>query len=171
MSIVAVKKVASILGRRRGFPAVVAGETGQAEATDFVAGRACRGIAATSGTAQRRHVCAIRWYQTLFHTLFLFHSPILEPDLYLRFVELQRGRDFDASRSRQVLIEMELLLQLSELLIREIRTTGIIKAARDSSQRADDAIHCSTGGSRVHRRARPCGRAATELDVGVCFCC
>lgn len=170
MSVIAITKVTSILGRRRGFPAVVAGETGQAEATDLVARRACRGIAAASGTAQRRHVCAIRWYQTLFHTLFLFHSPILEPDLYLRLVELQRGRDLNASRSRQVLIEMELLLQLGELLIREIRATGVIEATRDSGQRADDTIHCSTGGGCVHRRARPCGRAATELDVGISFC-
>lgn len=169
MSVIAVRKVASILGRRRGFPAVVAGEAGQSEAADFVAGRACRGVAAASGAAQRRHVCAVRWYQTLFHTLLLFHSPILEPDLHLRLVELQRRRDLDAPRSRQVLVEVELLLQLGQLLVRKIRATCVIETTRDSSQWADDAVYRTTGGGCIHRRARPRGCAATELDVGVRF--
>lgn len=172
MSLVSATRVASILGRRRGFPAVVAGEAGQTEATDLVAGRARRRVAAAPGAAQGRHVRAVRRYQALLHALLLLHSPVLKPDLHLRLVELQRGRDFDAPRARQVLVEVELLLQLGELLVREVRAAGIVEATtRNTGQRADDAIHRPAGRGRVHRRARPgAGRAAAEVDrVGVCL--
>lgn len=42
---------------------------------------------------------------------------------YLRFVELQCVRDFDASRSRQVLVEVELLFEFGQLFVGEIGAT------------------------------------------------
>jgi len=50
----------------------------------------------------------------------LLHTPVLEPDLDLRLVEAERRGDLDAARARQVAVEMELLLQLGQLLVREV---------------------------------------------------
>lgn len=52
--------------------------------------------------------------------LLLLHAPVLEPDLHLSLVELQRGGDLDAPRPRQVLAEVELLLQLRQLTCAEV---------------------------------------------------
>jgi len=116
-----------------------------------MAGRARRRVAAASGAAQRRHVRTVCRYQAFLHSLLLLHSPVLEPDLHLRFVELQGGSNLDAPRSRQVLVEVKLLLQLSELLVREVGASSIVEAARDTGQRTGDTTHRSAGGASVHR--------------------
>jgi len=58
-----------------------------------------------------------------FDALFLLHSTVLEPDLHLRFVQTEGSRDFDASGSRQVFVEVKFLLQFRQLFIRKVRST------------------------------------------------
>lgn len=61
--------------------------------------------------------------------LLLLHASVLEPDLHLRLVELERGGDLHAPRTRQVLAEVELLLQLRQLPRAEIGANGVVVCA------------------------------------------
>lgn len=45
------------------------------------------------------------------------------------FVELKRAGDLDPSGTSQVLVKVELLLQLGQLLRREVRSSRVIDAA------------------------------------------
>jgi len=45
--------------------------------------------------------------------------------VYLCFVETEGGRDLDASGAREVLVEVELLLELSQLLVGEVGTAEV----------------------------------------------
>lgn len=47
-----------------------------------------------------------------------FHATVLEPDFNVPFCEAQHGGQFDPTRARDVLVEVELLLQLQELTSR-----------------------------------------------------
>jgi len=60
-----------------------------------------------------------------FLSLLLLHAAVLEPDLDLRLVEAERGGDLDAARARQVAVEVELLLQLGQLLVGEVRSAEV----------------------------------------------
>ena len=62
---------------------------------------------------------------TVLESLLLFHASILEPDLDLRLVESERRSDLDPPCSRQVLVEVKLLLELSQLFVGEIRATHV----------------------------------------------
>ena len=64
--------------------------------------------------------------QAFLHSFLLLHPSVLEPDLDLRLVELQRTRDLDSSSPGQVLVEVELLLQLGQLLCREVRPARVV---------------------------------------------
>ena len=66
--------------------------------------------------------------EPLLHALLLLHPPVLEPDLDLRLVELQRRGDLYPPRPRQVLVEVELLLQLRQLLRREVGPPRVVEA-------------------------------------------
>ena len=63
--------------------------------------------------------------QTLLVTFLLLHPPVLEPDLDLCLVQLQRSGDLDAARTRQVLVKVELFLKLGQLLRAEVRPGGV----------------------------------------------
>lgn len=65
--------------------------------------------------------------QAFLHPLLLLHPSVLEPDLDLGLVELECRCDLDPPRPRQVLIEVELLLQLRQLLVREIGPAGVVE--------------------------------------------
>ena len=66
--------------------------------------------------------------EPLLHAFFLFHPTILKPDFHLCLVELKGAGDFDPSGSGQVLVEVELLLQLGQLLRREVRSSRVVDA-------------------------------------------
>lgn len=70
--------------------------------------------------------------------LLLLHAPVLEPDLHLRLVELERGGDLHAPRPRQVLAEVELLLQLRQLPRAEVGAHGVVVCAREAEVRHFD---------------------------------
>ena len=63
------------------------------------------------------------------HLVFLFplHPPVLEPDLDLTFRQAEGVGDLDPSTTRQVAVEMELLLQLEGLVprVRRPLTLGL----------------------------------------------
>lgn len=63
--------------------------------------------------------------QPFFLPFLLLHSPVLEPDLNLRLVELEGGGDFHPPGPGQVLVEMKLLLQLGELLSGEVSSDSV----------------------------------------------
>lgn len=65
--------------------------------------------------------------QPLLHPLLLLHPPVLEPDLDLRLVELERAGDLDPAGPRQVLVEVELLLQFGQLLRREVGAPRVVE--------------------------------------------
>lgn len=69
---------------------------------------------------------------TLPLALLLLHAPVLEPDLYLRLVQLQRGGDLHPTRSRQVLAEVELLLQFRQLPGAEVGADGVVGRAHEA---------------------------------------
>ena len=71
----------------------------------------------------------VGWDQSFLHAFFLLHSPVLKPDLHLCLVELQCTRDFNPAGSSQVLVEVELLLQLCQLLGREVGAARVVDAA------------------------------------------
>lgn len=52
--------------------------------------------------------------------LLLLHAPVLEPDLHLRFIELQGGGDLHPPGTAQVFVEMKFLLQLRQLARGEV---------------------------------------------------
>lgn len=58
-------------------------------------------------------------------------APVLEPDLHLRFVELQAGGHLHPPGPRQILVEVELLLQLGQLLGGEVGPDHVV-LARDT---------------------------------------
>lgn len=58
--------------------------------------------------------------------LLLLHAPVLEPDLHLSLVQLQRRCDLYAARARQVLAEVELLLELGQLARAEVGAHGVV---------------------------------------------
>ena len=91
--------------------------------TDRAHRRAIAGIAAVAD--ERR----VGRDEPLLHALLLLHPPVLEPDLDLRLVELQRRGDLYPPRPRQVLVEVELLLQLCQLLRREVGSACVVDAA------------------------------------------
>lgn len=70
--------------------------------------------------------------------LLLLHAPVLEPDLHLRLVQLERGGDLHAPRPRQVLAEVELLLQLRQLPRAEVGAHGVVVGAREAEVRHFD---------------------------------
>ena len=55
-----------------------------------------------------------------FQSLLLLHAAVLEPDLDLGLVEAEGRGDLYPAGPREVLIEVELLLQLRQLLVREV---------------------------------------------------
>lgn len=61
-----------------------------------------------------------------FGSLLLFHSSILKPNLDLRFVQLQTGRDFDASSSSEVPVKMKFLLELGQLFGGEVGAARVV---------------------------------------------
>lgn len=63
----------------------------------------------------------------LLDSLLLLHPPILEPNLHLGFVQLEDGRYLNPAGSRQILVEVELLLQLSQLFIRKVRPSRVVE--------------------------------------------
>lgn len=66
--------------------------------------------------------------EPLLHPLLLLHPPVLEPDFHLGLVQLKSPRNFDPPGPRQVLVEVELLLQLRQLLRREVRPPRVVDA-------------------------------------------
>lgn len=48
--------------------------------------------------------------------LFQFHSPVLEPDLYLSFCQAQGVRHFDSPPSCQIVVGVEFFFQLQRLV-------------------------------------------------------
>ena len=95
--------------------------------------------------APRRATVGRRWYEALLHSLLLLHPSILEPDLHLGLVKLEGRGYLDAARARQVLVEVELLLELGQLLVREVRAAGVVEASRHSRGRCCDAEGDATG--------------------------
>ena len=71
----------------------------------------------------------VRRDQALLHPLLLLHPAVLEPDLDLGLVELQSSGDLDPTSPGQVLVEVELLLQLRQLLRREVGPPGVVDPA------------------------------------------
>ena len=63
------------------------------------------------------------------------HAPILEPDFDLSFGQRQRVRNLDAPSSREVAIEVELLLQFEYLMTR-------VGGARSLVVAVGSAVHC-----------------------------
>ena len=53
----------------------------------------------------------------------------MKPDFHLCLVELKRACNFDAPGAGQVLVEVELLLQLCQLLRREVGSACVVDAA------------------------------------------
>ena len=49
------------------------------------------------------------------HLLLVFHPPVLEPDLDLALGEAQRVGDLDPAAPREIVVEVELLLELEGL--------------------------------------------------------
>ena len=47
----------------------------------------------------------------------MLHATVLEPDFDLTFGKIERSGDLDATRSAQVLVEVELFLQLQQLRV------------------------------------------------------
>jgi len=82
--------------------------------------------------------------QPLLHSLLLFHPSVLEPDLDLRLVELERAGDFDPARPRQVLVKVELLLQFGQLLGREVGPARVVDAARTAPTPAPGTLTART---------------------------
>lgn len=64
----------------------------------------------------------------LFLAFLLLHPAILKPDFHLRLVELQTGSDLDPPCPGQVFVEVELLLQLSQLLGGEVGADHVVLA-------------------------------------------
>lgn len=64
--------------------------------------------------------------------LLLLHPSVLEPDLHLRLVELERDSDLNAPRPRQILAEVKLLLQLRQLPRAEVGAHGVVVCAREA---------------------------------------
>lgn len=65
-------------------------------------------------------------HQPFLDPLFLLHSPVLKPYLYLSFVQLKSWSDFYASCSCQVLVEVKLLFKFGQLLVSEVSTSRIV---------------------------------------------
>ncbi len=59
----------------------------------------------------------------------MFHPSVLEPDLDLRLVELESGRDLDPPRPRQVFVEVELFLQLGQLFGGKVGPASVVGSA------------------------------------------
>ena len=68
------------------------------------------------------------WGKAFLLALLLLHPSVLEPDLHLGLVQLERGSYFHPSRSREVFAEMELLLKLRQLLGCEVGPDGALWA-------------------------------------------
>ena len=92
--------------------------------------------------------------QTLFHPLLLLHAAVLEPDLDLGLVQLKRPRDLYPARPRQVLVEVKLFLQLSQLFRREVGPpcvvdppgpAGATEAARTVAARVNAVTTVTSG--------------------------
>lgn len=58
--------------------------------------------------------------KTFLFAFLLFHTAILEPNLHLSLVQLERSRDLHTPRASQVLIEMKLLFKLCQLFCGKI---------------------------------------------------
>lgn len=54
------------------------------------------------------------------------HAPVLEPDLDVALGKAERERELDAPRTRDVLVEEELLLQLEQLRARVGRARALV---------------------------------------------
>ena len=81
------------------------------------------------GSAGRAGQSRIGWDEAFLHPLFLLHAAILEPDFHLCLVELKGAGDFDSPGASQVLVKVELLLQLGQLLGREVGPARVVDAA------------------------------------------
>lgn len=55
----------------------------------------------------------------------LLHSSVLEPDLHLSLAESQSRGNLYSSRSRQVLVVVEFLLEFRQLLVCEVRSSEV----------------------------------------------
>lgn len=93
--------------------------------------------------------------QALFLALLLFHPAVLEPDFHLRFVELEGGGDFHAPGPRQVLAEVELLLELGQLFGCKVGADGVLRSHSIVS-------HFSWGKKRERKKE---GRNALESGI------
>lgn len=72
--------------------------------------------------------CARGRSETFLLALLLFHPPVLEPYLNLGLVQLKGGSYFHAPGSREVLAEVELLLELCQLPGGEVGPDGALWA-------------------------------------------
>ena len=98
------------------------------------------------GVAQQRGVVGD---QTLFHPLLLLHAAVLEPDLDLGLIQLKRPCDLYPARPRQVLVEVKLFLQLSQLFRREVGPPCVVDApgpagATEAARTVATRIHAVT---------------------------
>ncbi len=77
-----------------------------------------RRVAAVVGHRRHAHVVVVRHDVHAGHLVLLLplHAPVLEPDLDLALREAERVGDLDAPATRQVAVEVELLLQLQGLV-------------------------------------------------------
>lgn len=66
--------------------------------------------------------------ESLLLSLLLLHSAVLKPNLDLCLVQLERGSDFDSPRSREILAEVKLFLELCELFGSEIRPNCVLRS-------------------------------------------
>lgn len=64
--------------------------------------------------------------ESLLLSLLLFHSAVLEPYFHLCLVQLEGGSDFHSPRSREILAEVKLFLELCELFGCEIGPYGVL---------------------------------------------
>lgn len=84
--------------------------------------RSVSGVAAKGTSFHNR----CRRGPALLLSFLLFHPPVLKPDFHLRFVQIQRGSHLDPAGPRQVLVEVELLLQFCQLLGGEVGADDVL---------------------------------------------
>ena len=84
--------------------------------------------AAPARRGSRRPAAAERF--GLLQPFLLLHSAVLKPDFHLRLIESERGGDLDAPRARQVAIEVEFLLELSQLLVGEVGAAAVRRSGQ-----------------------------------------
>ena len=100
--------------------------------------------------------------------LLVFHAPILEPDFDLPLAQRQVVRYLDAAPSRQILVEVELLLQL-QCLVPRVRLPRPLAAP--SPTRALRLLHPWVDLVSGWRAPRTSVLGAGQSNGGCCGCC